>query len=154
MNTNTNNIMEMMGKPVYTPLKEGTYKGRIEGIGINVDPTEVGLGEGYYKKAMPEGKNNNYFRIDLVTAEGKKINRNVFPENVNVVISNIKRQLNIEEDKTPFEVLTLCMDTETYLDFWVWYNDSNKNVDFYDAIAARENQNSANTAVLNALLAE
>ena len=152
MNTNTTNIMEMMKAPVFTPLKEGKYRCTIEKVGINEFSEQ--LPDGFYVKQQPEGKNNNYFRLDLITTEGKRINRNVFPENINIVVSNIKRQLGIEEDLSTFEVLTKCLTEKCELDMYVWYNDSNKNVDFYDAIAARENQNAANTAVLNALLAE
>lgn len=153
MNTNTNDIMAMMGNPVFTPLKEGKYTCKIEKVGINANPHGMGLPNGYYEKAQPEGKNNNYFRLDLITTEGKRINRNVFPENVNVVISNIKRQLNIEEDLSTFEVLNKCLTEGCELDMWVWYNLSNKNVDFYDAIASREQQNAVNEQILNDLMA-
>lgn len=149
----TNDIMAMMRNPVFTPLKEGKYKCKIEKVGINADPAELGLPEGFYAKAQPAGKNNNYFRLDLVTSEDKRINRNVFPENINVVVSNIKRQLNIEEDMTTFEVLTKCLTEGCELDMWVWYNESNKNVDFYDAISARDNQNTMNEALMNDLMA-
>ena len=156
MNTNTNDIMAMMGNPVFTPLKEGKYRCKIEKVGINDDPAgyvNLSLPDGFYQKAQPEGKNNNYFRLDLVTSEGKRINRNVFPENINVVISNIKRQLNIEEDLNTFEVLIKCLTEGCELDMWVWYNESNKNVDFYDAISARDNQNTMNEALMNDLMA-
>ena len=33
----TNDIMAMMGNPVFTPLKEGKYKCKIEKVGINAD---------------------------------------------------------------------------------------------------------------------
>ena len=134
----TNDIMAMMRNPVFTPLKEGKYKCKIEKVGINADPQAMNLPDGYYMKNQPAGKNNNYFRLDLVTSEGKRINRNVFPENVNVVVSNIKRQLDIEEDMSTFEVLNKCLTEGCELDMWVWYNDKNKNVDFYDAISAKE----------------
>lgn len=147
------NIMDLMKKQVFTPLKEGKYRAKIEKVGINQNPAELGLPAGYYAKACPEGKNNNYFRLDLITTEGKRINRNVFPENINVVISNIKRQLNIEEDMTTFEVLTKCITEGLELDMWVWYNQSNKNVDFYDAITARDNQNTINNEILEDLMA-
>ena len=150
---NTNNIMDLMANPVFTPLKEGKYKCKIEKVGINANPQGMGLPTGYYAKAMPEGKNNNYFRLDLVTSEGKRINRNVFPENVNVVISNIKRQLNIEEDLSTFEVLNKCLTEGCELEMWVWYNESNKNVDFYDAISARDNQSATNNTILDNLMA-
>lgn len=153
MNTNTNDIMEMMKAPVFTPLKEGKYTCKIEKIGINQNPQAMNLPAGYYTKAQPEGKNNNYFRLDLVTTEGKRINRNVFPENINVVISNIKRQLNIEEDMSTFEVLNKCLTEGCELEMWVWYNESNKNVDFYDAISARDNQNAVNAEIMKDLMA-
>lgn len=153
MNTNTNDIMAMMGNPVFTPLKEGKYRCKIEKVGINGDPAELGLPEGFYTKTQPAGKNNNYFRLDLITSEGKRINRNVFPENINVVISNIKRQLNIEEDLNTFQVLTKCLTEGCELDMWVWYNESNKNVDFYDAITSRDTQNDVNETILNDLMA-
>lgn len=155
MNT-TNNIMEMMAAPVFTPLKEGKYKCTIEKVGINDDPAgyvNLNLPEGFYKKAQPEGKNNNYFRLDLITTEGKRINRNVFPENINIVISNIKRQLGIEEDMSTFEVLTKCLTEKCELDMYVWYNNSNKNVDFYDAITARDQQQEINESIVNNLMA-
>lgn len=146
MNTNTNNIMEMMKAPVFTPLKEGKYTCRIEKVGIN--ELVEGLPDGFYVKQQPVGKNNNYFRLDLVTEEGKRINRNVFPENINVVISNIKRQLGIEEDLSTLEVLTKCLNENLELDMWVWYNDTNKNVDFYDAIASKAQQNAVNDSFM------
>jgi hypothetical protein len=149
MNTNTNDIMAMMGNPVFTPLKEGKYTCKIEKVGINQNPQAMNLPTGYYTKAQPEGKNNNYFRLDLVTTEGKRINRNVFPENINVVISNIKRQLNIEEDMSTFEVLNKCLTEGCELEMWVWYNESNKNVDFYDAISAREQQSAINKELMD-----
>ena len=149
----TNDIMAMMKNPVFTPLKEGKYKCKIEKVGINADPQAMNLPAGYYMKSQPEGKNNNYFRLDLVTSEDKRINRNVFPENINVVISNIKRQLNIEEDMSTFEVLNKCLTEGCELDMWVWYNESNKNVDFYDAIASRDQQNTINEQILNNLTA-
>ena len=149
----TNDIMAMMGNPVFTPLKEGQYRCKIEKVGINQNPAELGLPTGYYMKNQPEGKNNNYFRLDLVTTEGKRINRNVFPENINVVISNIKRQLNIEEDMSTFEVLNKCLTEGCELDMWVWYNESNKNVDFYDATSTRDNQNNINEEILKNLMA-
>lgn len=153
MNTNTQDIMTMMGNPVFTPLKEGKYTCKIEKVGINQNPQAMGLPDDYYTKAQPEGKNNNYFRLDLLTTEGKRINRNVFPENINVVISNIKRQLNIEEDLNTFEVLNKCLTEGCELEMWVWYNESNKNVDFYDAISARDNQNAVNEEIMKNLMA-
>lgn len=149
---NTNNIMDLMTNPVFTPLKEGKYKCKIEKVGINTNPQAMNLPAGYYTKTQPEGKNNNYFRLDLITTEGKRINRNVFPENISVVISNIKRQLNIEEDMSTFEVLNKCLTEGCELDMWVWYNESNKNVDFYDAISTRDNQNSINEEILKNLM--
>lgn len=149
----TNDIMAMMRNPVFTPLKEGQYRCKIEKVGINADPQAMNLPAGYYTKAQSEGKNNNYFRLDLVTSENKRINRNVFPENINVVISNIKRQLNIEEDMSTFEVLNKCLTEGCELDMWVWYNENNKNVDFYDAIASRDQQNAINEQILNNLMA-
>lgn len=149
----TNDIMAMMGNPVFTPLKEGKYTCKIEKVGINANPQAMNLPAGYYMKNQPEGKNNNYFRLDLITTEGKRINRNVFPENVNVVISNIKRQLNIEEDLSTFEVLNKCLTEGCELEMWVWYNLSNKNVDFYDAISARDNQNTTNAEIIEKLMA-
>lgn len=149
----TNDIMAMMGAPVFTPLKEGQYRCKIEKVGINTNPHGMGLPNGYYMKNQPEGKNNNYFRLDLITTEGKRINRNVFPENVNVVISNIKRQLGIEEDLSTFEVLNKCLTEGCELDMWVWYRESNKNVDFYDALTAEEARKAANTVALESLLA-
>lgn len=151
MNTNTQNIMEMMKAPVFTPLKEGKYRCTIEKVGINEFSEQ--LPDGFYVKQQPEGKNNNYFRLDLITTEGKRINRNVFPENINIVISNIKRQLGIEEDLSTFEVLTKCLTEKCELDMYVWYNDSNKNVDFYDAITARDNQNTTNNEIMEKLMA-
>ena len=152
MNNNTNiNILEAMKKPVFTPLKEGKYECIIERVGINENPQALELPEGFYQKSTPEGKNNNYFRLDLLTSEGKRINRNVFPENVNVVISNIKRQLNIEEDWNALEVLSYCLTENAKLDMWVWYNLNNKNVDFYDAIASRDNANAANENLFAAI---
>ncbi len=153
MNTNTNEIMAMMENPVFTPLKEGKYTCRIEKVGINVNPQAMGLPAGYYMKNQPEGKNNNYFRLDLITTEGKRINRNVFPENINIVISNIKRQLGIEEDMTTFEVLNKCLTEGCELEMWVWYNSSNKNVDFYDAITSRDQQEETNKALIDDLMA-
>jgi hypothetical protein len=149
MNT-TNNIMEMMKAPVFTPLKEGKYRCVIEKVGIN-DVLE-GLPEGFYVKQQPEGKNNNYFRLDLITTEGKRINRNVFPENINIVVSNIKRQLGIDEDLSTLEVLTKCLTEKCELDMYVWYNNSNKNVDFYDAITARDQQQEINDSVIDSLM--
>ena len=151
MNT-TNNIMEMMKAPVFTPLKEGKYRCKIEKIGINENPQAMELPDGFYLKAQPEGKNNNYFRLDLITTEGKRINRNVFPENINIVISNIKRQLGIEEDLSTFEVLTKCLTESCELDMYVWYNASNKNVDFYDAITARDQQQEMNDSIIESLM--
>ena len=148
---NTNDIMEMMKAPVYTPLKEGKYRCKIEKVGINELPE--GLPEGFYQKQQPMGKNNNYFRLDLITTEGKRINRNVFPENINIVISNIKRQLGIEEDLSTFEVLIKCLEEQVELDMYVWYNNSNKNVDFYDAITARDQQNDINESIIDNLMA-
>ena len=153
MNTNTQDIMAMMGNPVFTPLKEGKYTCRIEKVGINQDPKTLNLPDGYYTKTQPEGKNNNYFRLDLITTEGKRINRNVFPENINIVISNIKRQLGIEEDLSTFEVLTKCLTEKCELDMYVWYNNSNKNVDFYDAITARDQQQEINESIIDNLMA-
>lgn len=150
MNT-TNNIMEMMKAPVFTPLKEGKYRCTIEKVGINEFSEQ--LPDGFYVKQQPEGKNNNYFRLDLITTEGKRINRNVFPENINIVVSNIKRQLGIEEDLSTFEVLTKCLTEKCELDMYVWYNNSNKNVDFYDAITARDQQQEINESIVNNLMA-
>lgn len=147
----TNNIMEMMKAPVFTPLKEGKYRCIIEKVGINEFSEQ--LPDGFYVKPQPEGKNNNYFRLDLITTEGKRINRNVFPENINIVISNIKRQLGIEEDLSTFEVLTKCLTEKCELDMWVWYNESNKNVDFYDAIASKETQNALIENIVKDLMA-
>lgn len=147
---NTNDIMEMMKAPVFTPLKEGKYRCTIEKVGINELPE--GLPEGFYQKQQPAGKNNNYFRLDLITTEGKRINRNVFPENINIVISNIKRQLGIDEDLSTFEVLTKCLTEKCELDMYVWYNNSNKNVDFYDAITARDQQQELNDSIVESLL--
>ena len=149
MNT-TNNIMEMMKAPVFTPLKEGKYRCTIEKVGINEFSEQ--LPDGFYVKQQPEGKNNNYFRLDLITTEGKRINRNVFPENINIVISNIKRQLGIEEDLSTFEVLTKCLTEKCELDMYVWYNNSNKNVDFYDAITARDQQQEINESIVESLM--
>lgn len=149
MNT-TNNIMEMMKAPVFTPLKEGKYRCTIEKVGINEFSEQ--LPDGFYVKPQPEGKNNNYFRLDLITTEGKRINRNVFPENINIVISNIKRQLGIEEDLSTFEVLTKCLTEKCELDMYVWYNNSNKNVDFYDAITARDQQQEINENIVESLM--
>lgn len=149
MNT-TNNIMEMMKAPVYTPLKEGKYRCTIEKVGINEFSEQ--LPDGFYVKQQPEGKNNNYFRLDLITTEGKRINRNVFPENINIVIANIKRQLGIEEDLSTFEVLTKCLTEKCELDMYVWYNNSNKNVDFYDAITARDQQQEINESIVESLM--
>lgn len=149
-NNNTNNIMEMMKAPVFTPLKEGKYRCTIEKVGINEFSEQ--LPDGFYVKQQPEGKNNNYFRLDLITTEGKRINRNVFPENINIVISNIKRQLGIEEDLSTFEVLTKCLTEKCELDMYVWYNNSNKNVDFYDAITARDQQQEINESIVESLM--
>lgn len=149
-NSNTNNIMEMMKAPVFTPLKEGKYRCTIEKVGINEFSEQ--LPDGFYVKQQPEGKNNNYFRLDLITTEGKRINRNVFPENINIVISNIKRQLGIEEDLSTFEVLTKCLTEKCELDMYVWYNNSNKNVDFYDAITARDQQTEINESIVESLM--
>ena len=166
--------MAMMGAPVFTPLKEGQYRCRIEKVGINqqyerdeegnfildaegkrvpIPLTEEQKELGYYIKKEVEGKNNNYFRLDLITTEGKRTNRNVFPENINIVISNIKRQLNIEDNSSTFEVLNKCLTEGCELDMWVWYRESNKNVDFYNAPAAEEARKAANTAALESLLA-
>ena len=150
MNTTTNNIMDLMKAPVFTPLKEGKYRCTIEKVGINEFSEQ--LPDGFYVKQQPEGKNNNYFRLDLITTEGKRINRNVFPENINIVISNIKRQLGIEEDLSTFEVLTKCLTEKCELDMYVWYNNSNKNVDFYDAITARDQQQEINESVVANLM--
>lgn len=150
INNNTNNIMEMMKAPVFTPLKEGKYRCTIEKVGINEFSEQ--LPDGFYVKQQPEGKNNNYFRLDLITTEGKRINRNVFPENINIVISNIKRQLGIEEDLSTFEVLTKCLTEKCELDMYVWYNNSNKNVDFYDAITARDQQQEINESIVESLM--
>lgn len=150
MDTNIN-ILEAMKKPVFTPLKEGKYECQIEKVGINENPQALELPAEFYQKSQAEGKNNNYFRLDLLTKEGKRINRNVFPENINVVISNIKRQLGIEEDWSALEVLSYCLTEKPTLDMWVWYNLNNKNVDFYDAIAARDNINVANESLLSAI---
>lgn len=168
---NSQDIMVMMRQPIFTPLKEGKYSCKIEKVGINqeyernedgtfkldtegkkiaIPLTKEQIELGYYIKKEPLAKNNNYFRLDLITTEGKRINRNVFPENVNIVISNIKRQLNIEENMSTFEVLNKCLTEGCQLEMWVWYNGSNKNVDFYDAITARDNQDIVN----NALMAE
>ena len=172
MNT-TNNIMEMMRQPIFTPLKEGKYTCKIEKVGINQEyernedgtfkldaegkKIAIPLSEemknlGYYIKDEPEGKNNNYFRLDLVTTEGKKTNRNVFPENIKIVMSNIKRQLNIEEDENTFTTLNKCLAESCELDMWIWYNASNKNVDFYDAITARDQQQEINESVVANLM--
>ena len=174
MNTNTNDIMEMMKAPVFTPLKEGKYTCKIEKVGVNqqyerdeegnfildengnkiaIPLTEEQIELGYYIKKEPAGKNNNYFRIDVITTEGKRTNKNVFPENVQTTISNIKRQLDIEEDASTFEVLNKCLAEGCILDMWVWYNTPHKNVDFYDAITARDNQNAVNEQILNDLMA-
>ena len=146
-------MMNLLETTIYTPLKEGHYKTIIEKVGINEVPTEDLKALGFYAKNMPEGKNNEYIRLDLLTEEGKRINRNVFAENLNVVFSNIKRQLNLEEDMAVLDILKYCLQNKAVLDMWVWYNESNKNVDFYDAIASRDQQNTVNEQILNNLIA-
>ena len=146
-------MMNLLETTIYTPLKEGHYKAIIEKVGINGVPTEDLKALGFYAKNMPEGKNNEYIRLDLLTEEGKRINRNVFAENLNVVFSNIKRQLNLEEDMAVLDILKYCLQNKAVLDMWVWYNESNKNVDFYDAISARDNQNTMNEALMKDLMA-
>lgn len=131
-------MMNLLETTIYTPLKEGHYKCIIEKVGINEVPTEKLKNLGFYAKNLPEGKNNEYIRLDLLTEEGKRINRNVFAENLNVVFSNIKRQLSLEEDMPVIDILKYCLQNKSVLDMWVWYNDKNKNVDFYDAISAKE----------------
>jgi len=152
MNNNTNiNILEAMKKPVFTPLKEGKYTCQIEKVGINENPQALELPAGYYQKKQVEGKNNNYFRLDLLTSEGKRTNRNVFPEQISMVIPNIKRQLGIEEALSTFDVLSYCLTEKSTLDMWIWYNESNKNVDFYDAITVRDSKNAANENLFAAI---
>ena len=145
------NALSQGREVVYTPLKEGQYKCKIEKIGINDEPNEVLKNLGFYTKEQPELKNNDYIRLDLITAEGKRINRNVFPENENTVASNIKRQLGIEDDIPFMQVITFALANQSELDMWVWYNQSYKNVDFYDAISSRNEQNEEQASALEAL---
>lgn len=131
---------------IFTPLKVGRHTAKVVGVGIcgwdRVTPyTEAieALKEiGFYLTNQKEGQ-EEYIRIDFETKEGKKTIKNLFPKSKGFTLnmSNLKRQMHLEEDASVTEILIRLLADKPDIDIWVNYNGDYKNVDFYDAEANR-----------------